>query len=202
MTTSSTIQDLGQRVKLRRRELGLTQAGLAKLAGISQPTISTLERGGTSSTRDIVKLAAALQTTAAYLMTGKGTPDDAESVSTIPLLATLIFMDGDTTNTKFPFDPPKPTAFSTTDPSAFAVLIRGTGLAPAFRDQCKIIASDRDKLSPGCFALIQLKDGRASVGEVTSVDDLLIIIRRIGGGEASIPVENTTSIQKVIAVIL
>jgi len=38
-------QSLGRTVRLRRKALGLTQARLAELVGIDQPTVSRLEAG-------------------------------------------------------------------------------------------------------------------------------------------------------------
>lgn len=40
--------NLGERIKARRVELGLTQAQLAELAGVRQPTLSNWESGSVS----------------------------------------------------------------------------------------------------------------------------------------------------------
>ncbi|MEC4176931.1 helix-turn-helix domain-containing protein [Adlercreutzia sp. R7] len=39
-------EDLSERVRMGRQELGLSQADLAKLAGVSRPTIARIEGGG------------------------------------------------------------------------------------------------------------------------------------------------------------
>lgn len=63
---------LGQRVKARRKELGMTQEELASKSGVSQTTISDMERGRNSTSREIALLARTLQSSAYWLATGKG----------------------------------------------------------------------------------------------------------------------------------
>lgn len=41
----------GQRIKRRRRELGLTQQALAESAGLSAKTVLAIERGATTAPR-------------------------------------------------------------------------------------------------------------------------------------------------------
>ncbi|KOG87514.1 helix-turn-helix domain-containing protein [Streptomyces varsoviensis] len=53
--------DLGQAVYDRRTELGISQAGLAERAGMTQPQVSKLELGGTVPTLPLLaRLAKAL----------------------------------------------------------------------------------------------------------------------------------------------
>lgn len=62
---------VGDNIKKRRKELNLSQAALAKAAGISQPAISAIEKGAitrTPYTDTISKLAAALGCTVSDLM--------------------------------------------------------------------------------------------------------------------------------------
>jgi len=55
------MKTFAQRVKERREELGLTQGQVAKLAGLKQPDVSKIERGGIQKTTEILGLAKALQ---------------------------------------------------------------------------------------------------------------------------------------------
>jgi HTH-type transcriptional regulator / antitoxin HipB len=53
--------ELGETVRQRREELGLTQAQLAELAGLKQPAVARFEAGGTMPTLPLLeRLAAAL----------------------------------------------------------------------------------------------------------------------------------------------
>lgn len=59
---------LGNRLKERRSELGLTQAGLAERCGVSRKTVNTVENGVfVPSTLLALKLAAALGQTVEQL---------------------------------------------------------------------------------------------------------------------------------------
>lgn len=68
------MKTLGERVKARRNELGITQKDLGDLVGISQNSITKIENGG--NTIHIAKLASALGVSVAWLSTGTGDRDD------------------------------------------------------------------------------------------------------------------------------
>ncbi len=67
------MKTFGDRVRERREELGMSQEGLGKAAGISQSTIAQIERGRNQGTKHILALARALGLTPEWLETGKGT---------------------------------------------------------------------------------------------------------------------------------
>lgn len=64
--------DLGERIRARRRELGLSQGKLAQMADITASAISQIESGAIRTLKNdtLAKLAVALQTTALELMAG------------------------------------------------------------------------------------------------------------------------------------
>jgi transcriptional regulator with XRE-family HTH domain len=63
------LQQLGERVRRRRMELGLNQAEFAKQAGIPVPRLSSIEHGHQSIyVERLVTLAQALQVTTDYLL--------------------------------------------------------------------------------------------------------------------------------------
>ena len=70
----NTTMNIGNRVKARRKELGLTQVDLARISGITQSSLSNIETGETKSLRGmtLIGLARALRTTTRWIMTGKG----------------------------------------------------------------------------------------------------------------------------------
>ena len=81
---SQTIPDsLGDRVRLRREELKLTQTQLADLAGTRQQTIQKIEVGIIKRPRNLNKLAAALQKKPAWVQFGIEEIDDLDRESVI-----------------------------------------------------------------------------------------------------------------------
>lgn len=67
--------NLGSRIEKRRKEIGLSQAELARRVGIRQSTMHSLIKGDSRSSRSLSKIARELRTTAAYL---QGDTDDPE----------------------------------------------------------------------------------------------------------------------------
>lgn len=64
--------NIGDRVRIARKEKQLTQGQLAAKVGIRQPTLSDLENGESTSTTYLATIAAALGVSALWLETGKG----------------------------------------------------------------------------------------------------------------------------------
>lgn len=74
---------LGLRLRKLRKDMELSQAKLAALAGVAQPTISDYERDATTKHRadELMRIAAVLGTTQEYLKTGKGAERLADATS-------------------------------------------------------------------------------------------------------------------------
>ena len=81
----ATRQEIGQRVLLRRRELGLTQKELAERCGFPYQVISGLERGRQSIYAErLGVLAEALKVSADVLLGLRDTADDADTTPSQP----------------------------------------------------------------------------------------------------------------------
>ena len=82
---------IGERIKQRRKELGLTQTELAKRMGLtSKTTICKAETSDFNPTMDRVReFAKALETTPSYLMGWRELPDDVQKAATAAVEATL-----------------------------------------------------------------------------------------------------------------
>jgi phage repressor protein C with HTH and peptisase S24 domain len=78
------------RMKALRDQLGLSQSELARRAQSTQQTINRLEAGGTDNPRNILQLARALETSAAFLM---GESDDASADGSLDLPAPIAPVD-------------------------------------------------------------------------------------------------------------
>lgn len=72
----TTVDTFAKRLKESRQRLRLTQADLARLAGTSQGTIGNLESGLRKAPRELLPLAAALQVSPQWLLTGGGEGPD------------------------------------------------------------------------------------------------------------------------------
>lgn len=74
-------RQLGQALRRRREALGLTQAGLARAAGLRQPTVSDVELGAGAPRFDTVAaLLAALDLELALRPRTRGGDDDLGSI--------------------------------------------------------------------------------------------------------------------------
>jgi DNA-binding XRE family transcriptional regulator len=67
---------LGARIEARRKEIGISQAELARRVGVRQSTMNSLINGNSRTTRSIVELARELSTTPHYLMGLSDDPDE------------------------------------------------------------------------------------------------------------------------------
>lgn len=79
---SPQIKEIGKRIQIRRKQLGLTQEQAAELSGLSQTYIANVERGARGLGDDsIIGLANALQTSTDYILLGKKVqPSDCEPI--------------------------------------------------------------------------------------------------------------------------
>lgn len=78
----------GERLKAARHALKLSQTAFAQKAGVSQTTISDIERGRNDNSKDIVAIAKAAGRSPEYLLTGKE-PKRKDSEDILELWATL-----------------------------------------------------------------------------------------------------------------
>ena len=74
---------IGERVKIRRVELGLTQADVARVAGVSEAAVSQWENGDTKNLKNdhLFSVADLLNLAPRYLATGKGQKEAATGKS-------------------------------------------------------------------------------------------------------------------------
>lgn len=156
---------LAERVKKRRRQLGLTQVKAADLAGIRQQSWGSIEEGKTSKPRNIVGIARALQCSPDWLMNGGPLLSRAEVGSRkIPLInvvqagafaekAPITGVDGD-------FE------YVLTDMNwsneAFALKIEGDSMAPSFHTGDVVIIDPDIEPHPGEFVVAKNGDHEAT----------------------------------------
>ncbi|MCG7551969.1 XRE family transcriptional regulator [Pseudoalteromonas sp. Of11M-6] len=82
---------IGERIRNKRKSLGLTQAALSEMVGIAQQSLQSIESGKIEKPRRIMELAKALETTPEYLQFGVGDLDNAsigpELKNKLPLIS-------------------------------------------------------------------------------------------------------------------
>ena len=74
------MSSFGQRVKERRKEIGMSQVDLAKKSGLSQATISAIERDKNRGSREIVAISKTLRCRPEWLDTGTGDKERPDTV--------------------------------------------------------------------------------------------------------------------------
>lgn len=78
--------DISDRVKQRRKELGLSQERLAELLHVKQPSIQKLEKGRVRNPKYLKRLAMILKTTQEWLQFGIGSDIIQPPITLIPVL--------------------------------------------------------------------------------------------------------------------
>ena len=71
-STICGVKNFSERLRHARQQRGLSQAGLARLCGLSQSAISNYENGTRRDAREILDLAKALSVSAQWLRNGVG----------------------------------------------------------------------------------------------------------------------------------
>ncbi len=95
--------NIGEKLKIRRKELGLTMLQVAKRTGVSEATISRWESGDIANMRrdKIVSLANALQITPAFIMEESENPANLTEDNPIEEGTVIFNRNGETIKKKF-----------------------------------------------------------------------------------------------------
>lgn len=89
----TSAQGIGNRIRLRREKLGLSQPKLAKILNCPQQTIDGWEHGKARRPRLLVELSKALCTTPEWLLRQEGPEELAPSVSKHQVVAAIESLD-------------------------------------------------------------------------------------------------------------
>lgn len=203
--------ELKDRLKAARRHAGLTQAELAQRVGITQVSISDLERGKSQATSFIAQIAAACGVSPLWLADGVGAMVDQSNVEpgpsiTSPFRAVKIvgtaqmgtegywhqLDDGDGV-----VDVPS------SDPGAYALRLKGDSMAPAIRSGWIAIIEPNRRLVPGEYVMIRLHDDESMLKELLYANDVEVSVMSINDayGRRTIPVEQIAQIHYVGAIV-
>lgn len=188
------VETIGARLRKARLQKRLTQPQLARLAGVSQTSISDLERGRATETRKLVQLAQALGKTPEWLESGS-LPEERPVLRTLPGPDTLTQAIEDLAQTRripvigtvkaeedgfletvdYPAGQGGVVPYHGKDMNAYALRVRGDSMAGKIDSGETIVVEPGTTPQPGDIAMVLMKDGRRTVkrllyvrnGEVT-----------------------------------
>lgn len=187
MNQNTDLLTLGERLRSARREAGLTQPSLAKLAGVAQATISDIERGKSQGSAYIVQLARVLKVNPLWLLERKGPrlmrdlPPSSESLrpkwvengvfagtlrsgSRIPVIGTAPFGDSEHfVDMTFPSAPDGFVDLPSRDPDAYAVRCHGDSMSPRIKHGEYVVAEPGVEVRPGDEVIVKSVDGGVMV---------------------------------------
>lgn len=201
-------ETIGDRLKARRLELGITQTELAKKVGLTQPAIAHLEKGIREKPRELLEIARALNLNPVYLSTGKGskelTEEDKGACHRVKVTMTLMLLS-DFASGAFVWDnaiTPQPEInLFTPDPTMYAILVRGSAQSPRIKDHEFVAVSSMVPARPGDSVFVTFKDGRMTIQELVNTDNQLTTIRTITGLEQSYATEQIASIERIAMIV-
>jgi SOS-response transcriptional repressor LexA len=153
---------LGQRIKARRKDLGLSQGKLGELAGLDQTVISKLERGDVQETSRIAELASVLRCDALWLATGKTEAGNVASVAypqanRVPLISFVAAGNwGDAVDNYAPGD--AEAWVETTVPvkrHTYALRVEGDSMEPRFPNGAILIVEPEGEAKNGSYVIVR-----------------------------------------------
>lgn len=175
---------MGARVAKRRKELGMSQAELAKQAGLRQPTISSLERNGSKTSGHCASLAAALGVSPIWLETGEGAPFLPEGGQVdvaqyaIPIVGTTRSASADALSTTHHFLRVRPEWFDkrgAVPALVFAVYVEDESMSPFIgMHDVALFMPDRNPVSGAIYA-IETADGWRIRRVLVQADDSIVL---------------------------
>ena len=177
---------LKDRFKQAREAAGLRQHELERLTGISQQSLSKIERGDTKRTRHLVAIANALGVRPEWLETGDGpmrsggaTPEEGAPMAEpgpalylqprkVPIVGTARMGPE-----KHYCELEYPTGHGdgwveipVQDDQAYALRVRGDSMSPAIRDGWVVVCEPDKPLVPGEYVLVVTNAGQVMVKEL------------------------------------
>lgn len=156
--------DIADRVKKRRKELGLTQYELADLVGIAQTAIQRLEKGGTKNPRNIEALARALQCTPEYLRFGIGENENSNVApgptlkAAVPLISWVQAGAWSEISEIKAYDAERFMCPVNCSDLTFALKVQGVSMEPKFYDGDLIFVDPEAECIHGSYVVARLDD--------------------------------------------
>ncbi|WP_349569442.1 XRE family transcriptional regulator [Azotobacter salinestris] len=207
--------DLKDRIKAARRHSRLTQGELAERVGVTQTSISDLERGKSQTTSFIAQIAVACGVDALWLASGQGEmlPGKSSGESTVepgppitsPWRSIRIVGTAQmgTEGYWYQLDAADGyVEFPSKDPGAYALRLKGNSMAPAIKNGWVAVIEPNGQLIPGEYVMVRLHNDECMVKELLYVNDEEISLASVNDAydRRTIPVEEIAQIHYVGAV--
>lgn len=162
------MNNLGQRIRARREELGLTQEQIASQIGIKQQSYQAIESGSVKKPRYLYEISLALKCDMAWLLSGK--EKEVKNVKVInfeaykvPLISYVqagVWTEScelrDSTGFEYIM-----TSLELSD-KAFALQIKGDSMEPEFKEGDLVIVDPSIKPTPGEFVVAMNGESEAT----------------------------------------
>lgn len=162
------MNNLGQRIRARREELGLTQEQIASQIGIKQQSYQAIESGNVKKPRYLYEISLALKCDMAWLLSGK--EKEVKNVKVInfeaykvPLISYVqagVWTEScelrDSTGFEYIM-----TSLELSD-KAFALQIKGDSMEPEFKEGDLVIVDPSIKPTPGEFVVAMNGESEAT----------------------------------------
>ena len=153
---------IGERIKKRRKELGLTQAALSEIIGIAQQSLQSIESGKIEKPRKIIALAKALETTPEFLQFGVGELDNAEVTKTVtnklPLISWVQAGAWSDISEVNPLDAERFLCPVNCSERSFVLRVQGISMEPKFNDGDLIFVDPEAECIHGSYVVARLDD--------------------------------------------
>jgi phage repressor protein C with HTH and peptisase S24 domain len=189
---------LGERLKARRTELGLSQAELAASAGMSQQGVVSIEGGDVQRPRRLIELAEVLQVSVDWLLNGTGKPGAARpgdrapasvrlapetdqialGTKDVPIMGTSVggrdgefYLNGET------LDYARRLPGISRNKNVFGVHVEGDSMTPKFEAGELVYASPGRPPAPGDYIIVELTP---TSGERAGPAYIKRLVRRTG----------------------
>jgi SOS-response transcriptional repressor LexA len=178
----SAMNTVGQRLKYARELAGLTQAELAKAAGVTQQSIQQLEQGLHKSSRALVHMAEALSVRPAWLAKGQGemrasTARGPDVTGSVPLISWVAAGRWSEIVDEYPLGEGEKPVYTTKDvgPNAFALRVRGDSMEnprgkPTYPEGSIIIVDPAKVPKSGDRVVVRLEETQEATFKVYRED--------------------------------
>ena len=155
---------IGERIKKRRKHLGLTQAALSEMIGIAQQSLQSIESGKIEKPRKIIELADALETTPEYLQFGIGESENSNVApgptlkAAVPLISWVQAGAWSEINEIREFDADRYLCPVKCSDLTFALKVQGVSMEPKFYDGDLIFVDPEAECIHGSYVVARLDD--------------------------------------------